>query len=84
MSEPSTHPEVLEYGFAISPGTENFMPLKANMIEADDAIVNINSDTKACYLQSEKSLRFFTHFSYLNCIMECTANYTQKVMTDFD
>ena len=80
LSEPATHPEVLEYGFAITPGTENFMPLKASMIQADDAIKSIDSDTKACYLQSEKPLRFFSHFSYLNCFMECAANYTQKVI----
>ena len=80
LSEPSTHPEVLEYGFAILPGTENFMPLRANMIQADDAIKDIHEDLKACYLQNEKPLRYFKHMSYLNCIMECTSNYTQKVI----
>ena len=56
------------------------MPIKANMIQADDAIKDIHEDIKACYLQEEKPLRYFKHTSYLNCIMECTSNYTQKVM----
>ena len=76
---PSTTPELVEYGFGLLPGTETFMAMQAEVIHSTHDIININSGIRNCLMQEESNLRFFQHYAYLNCMMECTANYTFKV-----
>ena len=76
---PASYPELVEYGFAIRPGTENFMPIAAEVIYADNNIHDISYTKKACFMQDEKYLRYFKNYAFLNCMTECTSNYTYKV-----
>ena len=76
---PSTNPELVEYGFGIFPGTETFMPMYAEVIHSTHEIINIHSDIRNCLMEEESKLRYFQHYAYLNCLMECTSNYTFKV-----
>ena len=80
---PSTSPEMVEYGFALNPGTETFMSIKAEVLQSVRAIENIDYAKRACYMPIEKSLRYYNIYAYLNCQLECTANYTFKVRTFF-
>lgn len=73
---PISQPEMVEYGFALSPGTENFLDLNPKTIRADDSLHRIPPTTRQCFLQDERWLRFYEHYSLLNCMTECQANYT--------
>jgi amiloride-sensitive sodium channel len=79
MHMPSTSPEVVEYGFAFSPGTENFMTIKAEVIHASDKIHSIHHEKRACFIDGERPLRFYEHYAFLNCMMECKSNHTFHV-----
>ena len=76
---PSTNPEMVEYGFAISPGTENHMTIKADMLQSNVNIDKISYLQRGCYMDEEKYLRFYQNYAYLNCFMECASNYTYHV-----
>ena len=80
---PSTSPEMVEYGFAISPGTENFISIKADVLHSSQDINKINIEKRGCYLDGEKDLRFYKNYAYLNCFMECAANHTFDVSKFF-
>jgi len=73
---PISQPEMVEYGFALSPGTENFLDLNPKTIRADDSLHKILPTIRQCFLSDERWLRFYEHYSLLNCMTECQANYT--------
>ena len=81
---PSTSPEMVEYGFAISPGTENFMTIRADVLHSNQNIDKISYTQRGCYMDGEQSLRFYRNYAYLNCFMECASNHTFEVSTYFD
>ena len=74
-----TLPEMVEYGFAVHPGTETFLSVTPTNIIADENIHSLSKDKRQCYLKEEKHLAFFKHYTFLNCFMECSANYTFQV-----
>ena len=76
---PSTNPEMVEYGFAISPGTENFMTIRADVLHSNENIDKISYEKRGCYMDGEKDLRFYRNYAYLNCFMECSSNHTFDV-----
>ena len=78
---PSTSPELVEYGFAIPPGTENFITIKADVLHSDEKIHDISYEKRGCYMDDEKELRFYKNYAYLNCFMECATNHTFDVST---
>ena len=79
MHTPISMPEMIENGFAISPGTETFLAVTPEMIHADEAIHGISYEKRGCYLEDEKSLSYFRHYSFLNCFLECSSNFTADV-----
>ena len=76
---PSNSPEMQEFGFAMAPGNEIFVEVDPRMLTAEPGISKVEHSKRACFLQDEKSLAFFQHYSYMNCFRECFANHTQKV-----
>ncbi len=83
LHTPVTLPEMVEYGFAMRPGSENFLSVTPTAIHADEDIWSIPYDKRQCYLVNEKPLTYFKHYTFLNCYMECAANYTFEVSSDF-
>ena len=70
---------MVEYGFALHPGTEAFLSVSPTAIVADRAIHGMPREKRQCYLSKEKELAFFRHYTFLNCFMECAANFTFEV-----
>ncbi|XP_023335166.1 uncharacterized protein LOC111706507 [Eurytemora carolleeae] len=68
---PITQPDMLNYGFGLAGGTENFYSLTPKVIHADPAVRETNPQTKNCYLQEEKYLKFYSFYSLNNYLMEC-------------
>lgn len=83
LHTPISNPEMVEYGFAISPGTENFFTIAPDVIHADDRIHGIDPHVRNCFLEGEKHLAFYQHYTSLNCLMECASNYTFHVRKDY-
>ena len=77
---PMTMPELLEYGFALSPGSENFISVTPEMIAADHSIHKFDYHLRQCYLNEDKELHFFKNYTFLNCFQECASNYTNEVI----
>ena len=82
MHSPVTLPEMVEYGFAVPPGTEGFYSVTPQMMRSNEDIYPINVDKRQCYLEGEKPLEYFHHYTFLNCFMECAANFTFQVIRD--
>ena len=76
---PSDTPELLNYGVFVQPGTENSLVIKSEAIQSSDAIHGIGLHYRECYLDTERHLKYYTHYSYFNCFLECSANYTFEV-----
>ena len=76
---PMTMPELLEYGFAVSPGTENFIAVNPEKIAAENTIHKFDYHLRQCYLNEDKELHFFKNYTFLNCFQECASNYTKQV-----
>ena len=76
---PHTAPEVEEFGFAITPGTDNFVAVKPEVMQSNPDISGISYKKRNCYVYREKELRFFRHYAYHNCFIECASNHTFEV-----
>ena len=72
---------MVDYGFAIPPGKEIFIGVSPEGITADNDIKAIPMEKRGCYATGERRLKFYHHYSLLNCYMECVSNYTDKVNT---
>ena len=77
---PMTMPELLEYGFALSPGSENFISVTPEVIAAEQSIHKFDYHIRQCYLNEDKDLHFFKNYTFLNCFQECASNYTKEVI----
>ncbi len=71
---------LVEYGFAISAGVESFLPIQPDVLITDESVFDIDIDKRNCYLQHEKSLKYYNFYSLDNCVGECAANYTFQVI----
>ncbi len=76
LHTPVTLPEMIEYGFAIHPGTETFLSVTPSALVADKTIHGFSRDKRQCYLRGEKELAYFRDYTFLNCFMECSTNFT--------
>ena len=72
---------MVDYGFSIPPGKEIFIGVSPEGITADDDIKAIPMEKRGCYATGERRLKFYHHYSLLNCYMECVSNYTDSVNT---
>ena len=70
---------MIQKGFAISPGTENFVAVTPSTIYAEEEIHGMSHEERGCYLDEEQELAYFRHYSFLNCFMELSANFTAEV-----
>ena len=76
---PISQPEMVDYGFALSPGEEAFVGISPEGMHSDEYVTKIPMDKRGCYTASERQLSFYHQYSLLNCYMECVSNYTSEV-----
>lgn len=50
-----------------------------HMTKIDDSLKGLQPEERNCYLEQERSLKFFQIYSQNNCEQECLANYTLKL-----
>ncbi|XP_071743578.1 pickpocket protein 28 [Lepeophtheirus salmonis] len=76
LHSPVDHPEMVDFGFGLPPGSENFISLLPSYIHSNNDIHSLDYKVRQCFFEDEKSLMYFKHFTYLNCIIECITNQT--------
>ena len=60
-------------------GAETFLAMTPEAIRAKEAIYKFDYAKRQCYLESDRDLHFYRHYSFLNCYMECSSNVTFQV-----
>ncbi|CAB4063054.1 ASICN [Lepeophtheirus salmonis] len=81
LHSPVDHPEMVDFGFGLPPGSENFISLLPSYIHSNNDIHSLDYKVRQCFFEDEKSLMYFKHFTYLNCIIECITNQTFNAWT---
>ena len=79
LHTPVSLPKMTEYGSALAPGREAFVGVTPYFIRSEADIFPFPVSKRGCYLDGEKDLAFFAHYTFLNCLMECEANMTHQV-----
>ncbi|KAF4525076.1 hypothetical protein B566_EDAN001990 [Ephemera danica] len=76
MHSPVETPKLSFFGFAIRPGTENFITIHPQVRRSSPRISKIALRKRHCYFSFERSLRYYRTYTQHNCMQECEANYT--------
>ncbi|XP_065345463.1 pickpocket protein 28-like [Cloeon dipterum] len=79
LHSPVETPKLQSFGFAIRPGTENFVSIQPKIRKANPAVVDVPLAKRNCYFASERYLRFYRTYTQHNCVQECEANYTVSI-----
>ena len=73
-------PLTFQKSFLIQPGYENSVALSAVNIKADDEIRPVPSNKRGCYFSNEHPLKLHKKYTYSNCVLECSLDYTIDVL----
>lgn len=76
LHSPVETPKLSFFGFAIRPGTENFITIQPQVRRSTPRVSKIALRKRQCYFSFERSLRFYRTYTQHNCMQECEANYT--------
>jgi len=79
LHSPVETPKLQSFGFAIKPGSENFISIHPKVRKANPLVVDVPLDKRNCYFASERYLRFYRTYTQHNCVQECEANYTVSI-----
>lgn len=74
--KPNEDPQVWKKYFQLSPETTKLFVITPNVNRPMANIKPYSPDIRECFFKSERSLRFFKHYTERNCESECLANYT--------
>ncbi|XP_059480003.1 pickpocket protein 28-like [Neocloeon triangulifer] len=79
LHSPVETPKLQSFGFAVRPGSENFISIQPKVRKANPAVISVPLSKRNCYFASERYLRFYRTYTQHNCIQECEANYTVSI-----
>ncbi|XP_076650925.1 pickpocket protein 28 isoform X2 [Halictus rubicundus] len=79
LHNPVETPKIAEYAFAITPGEETRIIVTPRISTASKSIISIPQRKRKCFFTSERKLRYYRTYTQRNCVLECEANFTQKM-----
>ncbi|XP_076229162.1 pickpocket protein 28 isoform X2 [Nomia melanderi] len=79
LHNPVETPKIAEYAFAITPGEETRILVTPQISTAMKTIINVPQKKRKCFFTSERKLLYYRTYTQRNCILECEANFTQKI-----
>ncbi|XP_066582320.1 pickpocket protein 28-like [Prorops nasuta] len=79
LHNPVETPKIADFAFAISPGEETRIVVTPRISSASRSILSIPLNKRKCFFNSERSLRYYRTYTQRNCVLECEANFTQKI-----
>ncbi|KAI4503005.1 hypothetical protein M0802_002049 [Mischocyttarus mexicanus] len=79
LHSPVETPKIADFGFAVSPGKEVRVIVSPRISTASKNILTIPRRKRKCFFTTERNLRYYRTYTQRNCILECEANFTQKM-----
>ncbi|XP_034937695.1 pickpocket protein 28-like [Chelonus insularis] len=79
LHSPVETPKMADFGFAISPGEETRIIISPRILTASLSILEIPRKKRKCFFNSERKLKYYRTYTQRNCLLECEANFTQKI-----
>lgn len=79
LHSPVETPKIADFGFAVAPGKEVRVIVSPRISTASKSIISIPQKKRKCFFTFERKLRYYRTYTQRNCILECEANFTQKM-----
>ncbi|KAK0183188.1 hypothetical protein PV327_001254 [Microctonus hyperodae] len=79
LHNPVETPKIADFGFALSPGKETRIVITPRIYSASWSILGISRKKRKCFFTTERRLKYYRTYTQRNCLLECEANFTQKI-----
>ncbi|KAG7200622.1 hypothetical protein KM043_001178 [Ampulex compressa] len=79
LHNPVETPKIADFAFAVTPGEETRVIVTPRISTASRTILSIPQRKRKCFFTSERKLRYYRTYTQRNCVLECEANFTQKI-----
>ncbi|XP_043266575.1 pickpocket protein 28-like isoform X2 [Venturia canescens] len=79
LHNPVETPKIADFAFSLSPGRETRIIIKPQIATASWSILRVPKKKRKCFFTSERTLRYYRTYTQKNCLLECEANFTQKI-----
>lgn len=79
LHNPVETPKIAEFAFTVTPGEETRVIIAPRILSASKSIISVPLKKRKCFFTSERKLRYYRTYTQKNCILECEANFTQKI-----
>lgn len=83
LHTPGEIPRVTKQYFRAPLRQEVVVSVKPNMITTSEGLASYAPERRQCYFNDERNLHFFKVYTQNNCELECLANYTLSMITNF-
>ncbi|XP_014484862.1 PREDICTED: pickpocket protein 28-like [Dinoponera quadriceps] len=79
LHNPVETPKIADFSFSIMPGKETRVIVKPQISTASKTLISIPKAKRKCFFTAERKLRYYRTYTQRNCVLECEANFTQKM-----
>ncbi|XP_061941386.1 pickpocket protein 28-like [Apis cerana] len=79
LHNPVETPKIAEFAFTVTPGEETRVIITPRIMTASKSIISIPLRKRKCFFTFERKLRYYRTYTQKNCVLECEANFTQKI-----
>ncbi|XP_053977390.1 pickpocket protein 28-like [Hylaeus volcanicus] len=79
LHNPVETPKIAEFAFTVTPGEETRVIITPRISTASMSIISIPQKKRKCFFTTERKLRYYRTYTQRNCVLECEANFTQKI-----
>jgi len=74
-------PLIHQAGLSIKAGFNNIITLTSSIVKADENMQSLDKKSRVCFFSNEnENLKLHQEYTYLNCMFECTLNYTKLMV----
>ncbi|CAL7937690.1 unnamed protein product [Xylocopa violacea] len=79
LHNPVETPKIADFAFTVTPGEETRVIVAPRISTASTSIISVPQRKRKCFFTSERKLRYYRTYTQRNCVLECEANFTQKL-----
>ncbi|XP_012136271.1 pickpocket protein 28 isoform X2 [Megachile rotundata] len=79
LHNPVETPKIAEFAFSVTPGEETRVIIAPRISTASKSITSVPQRKRKCFFTFERKLRYYRTYTQRNCVLECEANFTQKI-----
>lgn len=78
LHNPIETPKIADFGFILSPNTENRVVVAPKLSDASHLIRRVDKRVRQCLFANEGNLSYFRTYTKKNCQMECESRLTEE------